>query len=75
MLKMEEGGMGDGERGKVGLVENFSVFGVTEKVVMDSAREVVEGMVVTSMNKATEVEEQTAKMVFPSGAMIKRIYG
>lgn len=51
------------------------MFGVPESVVLENAKETVEGLVVTSLYKPTDVDEQAARMAFPSGAMIKRILG
>lgn len=61
----------------VGMIENFTIFGVKESVIEDcisgckSARD-FEGEILYSNKEKNESEIQASKLVFPSGMAIKK---
>lgn len=60
---------------KINLIENFCVFGVSEETILQNTKENDVGRVVTSMKPVATVDQQAAKMAFPSGVIIKRVLG
>ena len=59
------------------MFQNFSIFGISEEnmknFLSDSYYEELDPELLYSYNDPTDIEHQASRLVFPSGAAIKRL--